>query len=86
MAGILTFLFHPFLINKFDKRKCVIGSYSVLIITPIILALLYRCDPEGNKDHPESTPNWKIFFAFAFIARFLQGIADSLFLLAANQQ
>jgi len=43
------------------------------------LSALYRCDPSGNKDQPESTPNWRVFFAFTFITRFLQGTADSLF-------
>ena len=47
-AGILTAFFHPFIINKLGKKSCIVSCYIALTICPIILSLLYRCDPKGT--------------------------------------
>lgn len=77
-AGILTAFFHPFIIKKLGKKTCIVICYITLTVCPIFLALLYRCDPKGTYQNPESTPNYKIFYAISFIVRFIQGTADAL--------
>ena len=84
LAGVLTVQINPYFIGKYGKKNSILFSYFILFLFPIAQGLAYLLDPNGSPNDPDSTPNWKIFFAISFISRFFQGASDAMLITCFN--